>query len=832
MAAPAFVQKEARHYPTWDHKDEEVDFVVADSAASLRTYSQTTSSTLRDPGPATAQYSESADLPRVRSGSISFDALFALAAAEMRQNSVAHIRDGSYNGGAAIACDCFETGEKWHYVWTRDLSYAAHLGLALVDPQRVANSLAFKLSGYRSAVVKPLAAAGSSDGLQIIQDTGSGGSWPVSTDRISWAFGAAAALKTLPEPARTAFAATAYKALVNTVENDRLAAFDAADGLYRGEQSFLDWREQSYAGWLVDDIASLATSKALSTNVGHYQALNLTATLVREQSDEAAAQRYLAWAAALKVAINARFWQADTGLYSSITAGHFDGAALYKYDWLGLSLAIVTGVADAAQTTKILANYPHGPFGAPVIFPQQPGVAAYHNRALWPFVSAFGLQAAIKGRNVSVADAAYDSLMRGAALNLSNMENLEWLSGQPMLQDAKQPQMSGPVINSKRQLWSVGAYLGMVIEDVFGIRTTTEGLRIEPFITAKMQREAFGSARRIVLQDLRIKDRTLTVEIALPSATKASGYFNVQQIELNGKPSTASVPWSALAQSTHIRIRLGALQPGRQEIRRVDGDPLAQDRSLFAPYEPTLKVSSGATAEIVDLKNSPATTRYNIYRNGRMVDRNLPAGVWSDSVAHVDAVPSCYAVEAVFLDSGNRSHHSAPLCMAGTQSIGVQDVRLVASRPISAPGSVRPQAVLADWGNPSDTFSLRDVQVSQAGLVHVQLAYYNDHHAINLGISGGVKWLSLSDQDGRMVAAGVISMPHADPRNGPAYSTPLSVQLAPGRYRLQLQDFTNMSYLQSNASYADAGGIGGPVNRFDIVGVRIFSASPLPAQEK
>ena len=49
--------------------------------------------------------------------------------------------------------------------WTRDLSYAASLGLALLDPQRTRNSLLFKLSGYRNG--KPALAAGSEDGLQI-----------------------------------------------------------------------------------------------------------------------------------------------------------------------------------------------------------------------------------------------------------------------------------------------------------------------------------------------------------------------------------------------------------------------------------------------------------------------------------------------------------------------------------------------------------------------------------------------------------------------------------------------------------------------------------------
>ncbi len=200
-------------FSTFDGKREKVRFSSPDPGAALRSYTQSTSIQLRDPGPQFVSYSESADLPTVRSGSLAFDALFALAGAEMTHNAVAQIKDGNYNDGRAIDCDCFETGEKWHYVWTRDLSYAADLGLAMLDPLRVMNSLDFKLSTLRAGVVKAPQVAGSDDGLQIIQDTGSGGSWPVSTDRVSWAFGAEQVLKTLPPERRKPFAARAFKAL-------------------------------------------------------------------------------------------------------------------------------------------------------------------------------------------------------------------------------------------------------------------------------------------------------------------------------------------------------------------------------------------------------------------------------------------------------------------------------------------------------------------------------------------------------------------------------------------------------------------------------------------
>jgi hypothetical protein len=480
-------------FPGADGHPEHAGFTLRGDAGGLRTYGQTSTMATREDAPSAIVYHEVEGLPVVRSGNLAFDALFAHAVSEMKEDSVSAIRDGSYDDGRPIPCECFETGEKWHYVWTRDLSYAAALGLAILDPQRVRNSLLFKLSGYRPGLGKASDVAGSDDGLQIVQDTGSGGSWPVSSDRVSWAFGAEETLKSLPAAERAAFAATVLKALSNTIENDRLAAFDARDGLYTGEQSFLDWREQTYGDDIAGDLARMASSKAVSTNVAHYKALTLAARLAAEQGDAARAHRYGDWASQLKSAINTHFWLEGAGLYASLTAAHFDGAPLRKFDWLGQSLAIVTGVADAHQRDRILASYPHGPAGAPVIYPQQQGVPIYHNRSIWPFVTAFGLDAAAAGANVSVADAAYASLLRGAALHLSNMENMEWLSGKSLLHHPDNPALDGPVINSRRQLWSVGAYLGMVIRNVFGVGVTDAGLRIHPFVTASSSRAATRS---------------------------------------------------------------------------------------------------------------------------------------------------------------------------------------------------------------------------------------------------------------------------------------------------------------------------------------------------
>ncbi|MGJ9420238.1 esterase [Massilia sp. CMS3.1] len=808
-------------FATWDGKGETARFSLKDPEAQLRSYTHSSTMQLRDPVPQHTTYAESADLPHVRSGNLAFDALFALAAHEMRQNAVSEIRDGNYKGGAAIACECFETGEKWHYVWTRDLSYAADLGLGLLDPARVRNSLEFKLAGFRAGLPKAPQVAGMKDGLQIVQDTGSGGSWPVSTDRVAWAFAAEEVLRTLPAQERAAFAARALRALSNTIENDRIAAFDGSDGLYTGEQSFLDWRDQSYAAWITNDLAAMAGAKSVSTNAAHYKALTLAARLARDAGDAVRAARYEAWAAQLKAAINERLWLPDAGMYSSLTAAHFDKAPLHKFDWLGQSLAIVTGIASANQASSILARYPHGPMGPPVIWPQQPGMPVYHNRAMWPFVTGYGLKAAAQVGNVAVADAAYDSLMRGAALNMSNMENLEWLSGQPLLLDEKNPSLIGPVINSRRQLWSVGAYLGMVVENVFGVSATDEGVKLQPFVTTRVRRERFAGTAQATLHNLRLHGARVSVRLLLPAASSAQGYHKVDKVLLNGAQVAATIPWARLQDGDTIEIALGAVVAGEHAMTRVNADPYVESPAVFGPREPAIHTVERDAAGHARLRfgsgGNGAGTVYHVYRDGKQVAAKVAPGAWTDPAPHPYA---CYAIEAAYPVSGNRSHHSAPRCAGTASDILVSDPR-VSSNLKARPGAV---ARLAGWGAPQDRFELRDLRIDSGGEYAFQLRYRNEAHQINLGISGGVKWLAIEDAAGRTVAGGVIQLPHTLPGRGAApagLSTPLHARLQPGAYRLRLGDFYNMSYLESNASFSGAGGATGPSNRFDLFGVRV-----------
>jgi len=424
---------------------------------------------------------------RSDTGSVLFDALFALAQQEMDANRVDAIRDPAFDDGRPVPCECFQTGARWPYVWTRDMSFAADLALGRVDPVRTRQSLRFKLSPARD---------GRTPGLFVAQDTGSGGSWPISSDRVVWFLGARGLLD---DPA---FAEQVWQALQGTLAQDRQYVFDAGAGLYRGETSFLDWREQTYPGWTAADVRFIGESYALSTNVLHYQALRLAEQMAHQRGD-AGAQRYGQWADALRTQIDRRFWREDAGQYMSYIGpagrrdqdGAHDLLPVAKYDLLGIALGVLADVFPPAHARRALANYPATAAGSPVVWPQQADQPIYHNRAIWPFVSAYALRAARRLDDAPRIALEIESILRGAALAGSNMENYEMLSQAVHVEDGK---LSGPVVNSQRQLWSVAGYLAMVREGVFGIEA--DG-RVAPKLPAALVPRLFGARERITLDE-------------------------------------------------------------------------------------------------------------------------------------------------------------------------------------------------------------------------------------------------------------------------------------------------------------------------------------------
>lgn len=792
-------------------RDRGASVAVESATGPHRVYRFSTTSAAH--GRAERSVAEEQGQPYVRTGNLMFDGLFAMALADARLDEVAQIRDVSFDHGRPVDCTCFESGEKWPYVWTRDISYAVDLGLASVDPRRALNSLLFKTSRIRAEVSNEQLR----DATVVAQDTGSGGSWPVSTDRVVWILAAGDMLEQLPATARPALARRIYRIARDTVEQDRRFAFDAYAKLYRGETSFLDWREQNYPARTRDDVSSIAAGYAFSTNVLQVIALERTAQFADEAGDTRAAL-YRRWSEDLRRAVNSRFWQPQSGLYSSYLGAEPNSAPSGSYDLLGLSLAVIHGIADENRAHLILQHYPLSAAGPPVVWPEQSDIAVYHNRALWPFVTAYALRAAIKARHAELAGELVQSLMRGSALSLSNMENFEFLTQQARFEDGE---LSGPVINSPRQLWSVAAYLGMVENALWGMELHQGRLGISPRLPARLAHELFGEQRAVTLRDYEADGRSLNVTLYLPPVWPANGWLEPQSMSLNGRRVTGSIDLRRLRSGgrneVHVAMRAVAGVP--QAIARIPGEDsrlltAEQKRAVFAPPAPDFLSAKRENAEVtLAWQGALPGTTVQIFANGQRISRG------ASDLHFEDRTPRrrgsvCYSLTQSFNDTGLASLQSRERCIGAASSVGLTANDGSPTRVVE--GVVQHP----DWGSPSQ--QLRgEFLPPAAGWYRFVLEYSNPHGPINTGITAAVKTVS-AECDGGAEQSGSVVMPQMGDARWNLSTGFMFEAAAQARCELRVSDGVNMSYLEHFARYTGGeGGESGALNRADIGQARI-----------
>ncbi|MBM4104598.1 MAG: hypothetical protein FJ263_11255 [Planctomycetes bacterium] len=765
-----------------------------------KSYTLTTTAALRDNEPAdkTRTVSESKSALCLRSGNEMFDALYAMTLDDARLNAVDEIRDGSFEIRESMNRPYFQTGEKWTYVWTRDISYSVDLGLASLDPQRCVNSLLFKTTRLKRDIKGQFA-------RQIVQDTGSGGSYPVSTDRVVWAIGAAKLLHFLDDPSRTRFLDDTWQILHDTIEHDRQVIFDPEDGLYRGEQSFLDWREQSYPGWTKDNVVAIAKSKALSTNVGHYQILKTAAELASQKGLTEKAKQYTAWADALKTAINQEFYLESKGMYCSIILDEPVKIELNRFDLLGQSLAILYGIADKTQSEKIIANYPQGKYGPPVVWPQEQTVPIYHNQAIWPFVTAYWLKAAKQTGNSLAVDHAVYSLVRGTALNLSNMENFDFVTGQAF---AKVNGIEGPVINSRRQLWSVAGYMAMVQDVLFGMETDSEGVRFLPCVTGRMHREYFDAGGALRLENFTYRGKTITVSIHLPNLSdKFQGIYTIDQITLNQKPIPKEfIPAASLNEENHWQIWLSAAAAKAEDkINLISGK---STNNIFGPKQPEWKGDIAAENGKLKLSydaNGETKGRFNIYRNGQLCAAGITETQWTDPDSTVDK--TCFYMVEAFYPGYHNCSHVTPVqtyCPQGNR------IEIPAGSMKNTGGNLVDNHHFENWGKPEHTLQIDPFKVEKSGRYLLSVKYSNGLGPINTGVTCGVKRIEITQAgESKPVASAYLIMPHTADWKRYLDSTAFEAELKAGvNYMIKIFEdeyARNMSYFDHYEPYRGMG---------------------------
>ena len=642
--------------------------------------------------------------PRLESRQVLVDALYRMSLEELTQL----VReDGALSAGA-----------KWPGVWTRDVAYASVLALAVAAPDAVRRSLLAKVDS-----------AG-----RIIQDTGTGGSWPISTDRMTWAL---AAWELYAVTGDQEWLRRSYDVIRRSAEADLHAVFDPETGLAMGETSFMDWREQSYPRWM--EPRDIAQSAALGTNVVHYATYRILADMARALGEPS--ERWAQTADRLRTAINTHLWMPERGHYAVFRYGRSFPSLAPRSDALAQALAVIYGVAEPQQRARLVEGAPVVPFGPPVFWPYIPEIPSYHNAALWPFVSAYWTWAAAEAGNTAAVEHALASIYRPAALFLTNKENMVASTGH----------FDGTELNSDRQLWSVAGNLAASYRVLFGMRFLPDRLLFRPMVPR-------GYAGERTLSNLRYRGATLTVTVR--------GFGDgVGTVKLDGRTvERAEIP-AELTGAHTLEIEMN----GRWPAGRVN---IVENR--WTPPAPVVTVLVG---DSIGWAPIPGASLYVVYRNGR------PASTTQDTRVHVgrgDRVAE-YQVMAVGA-AGLESYLSEPVLFARPEAVLI-------ARPRGAPLEREHAGYTGSAGyvrltKETNTRVEVPVTVLCGGTFAIDARYANGSGPINTDAKAAIRTLLV---DGK--PAGVLVMPQrgTDRWTEWGYGTALKVDLSPGDHVLTLE---------------------------------------------
>ncbi|GAB3730061.1 hypothetical protein GCM10027594_12100 [Hymenobacter agri] len=650
-----------------------------------------------------------ADFPQYSSDYPIADALYNLALEEARR--------------AVEPDSTFRTGKEWAGVWTRDVSYSIILAQASLQPKVAMNSLLRKVTP---------------DG-RIIQDTGTGGAYPCSTDRMIWAV---AAWEIYQATGDVAWLRKVFPIIKQSLADDVQNAYDQQTGLVRGESSFLDWREQTYPRWMQP--ADIYQSENLGTNAVHYQANVVLAQMAARLSQPGQAAFYKRQAEAIKFGINEHLWQADKGYYGQYLYGRTALSLSPKAEALGEALCVLFGIAEGDRAQTVVSKTPTTPFGIPCIYPQIPGIPPYHNDAVWPFVQSYWALAAAKAGNEASVMESIAAIYRPAALFLTNKENFV----------ARNGDFAGTQINSSNMLWSLSGSLSLVYKVLFGMQYQGERLVFRPFVP-----QALAGHRR--LEGFRYRKAVLDIELDGAGST-------ISSITMDGAPLPDAAVSGALTGRHAIKIVLAA--PDANAV------PAAVNRvpNRTSPETPAVTFAGGrlhwAAVEGAD--------EYLVLKNGKL------ATTIHETEYAVPAADGFAAWQVIAVnDAGRESFASEPLELGHEATGGVLvQLETVAAKSVMPYKGYTGKGFVEASATKNTALTI-PVAVPEAGLYALDFRYANGNGPINTDNKCAIRTLR---RGAELLGTVVLPQRGVGEWSNWGFSNPVLVRLDKGTTRLLL----------------------------------------------
>lgn len=568
--------------------------------------------------------------------------------------------------------DVFYTGTNWHKVWTRDTAISMQYILSWMFPEISTNCANAKVVGK--------------DGnLTFEEDTGTGGSYPVSTDRIIMML---AVWETYLADGNKETLEYFYNVASNTIMQDYEVVYDKEAGLFRGETCGLDHRDKTYNDWTGEDdengIVTIAEGKAASTNIIFCQAMKILseAALILDKG-EAESKAWADLAADLEKAISDRLWLEDLGTYTSWEYPDWMGSPLaYKQDVLANGYAVWYNIGGQEKADSIMENHTLVPFGANTVYPQKNAERwtdyKYHDSGVWPGWEAILMIGAVNNDNENnlLAEEIWNSCIRGAVACLTNYEVIDYETGEGL--------------HSTQQLWSVAATMAGYYRVLYGMEYTTEGITFDPYVPQWMEGPFY-------VDNYKYRNATLSLTLNGKGDTVESIFVNGEEVE-----DAENYVFPVDAEEGDYNITINVTDSGAEDVINLKAENTAK-----APNAPKATLS-GTTLKWNTVQNCT----YKVWTGSEYIDV-------TGTTYTIDASGyGCYSVVAVDKKTGLWSELSNPVTYSPAGSnvtVNVGDAYNTSTFTVNIPvdGEYQLSAIHTNQGDPTAgiTAAIRSVYV-------------------------------------------------------------------------------------------------------------------------
>jgi hypothetical protein len=541
-----------------------------------------------------------------------------------------------------------KAGEIYDTPWTRDSSISCWTSLSLLDPAVAKNSL--------WSVCKRQ----SNNKLIIDQQW-----W----DKIIWVTAAWNHYKITGD---NGFLYNAYECTQESLNELVSARYNTTYGLFKGPAVLADGisgypappannPDSANPTDFVLNYPFTDVMMVLSTNCVYYNAYRCAAAMATQLGrPQTEIDAYTNMANSLRNSINQYFWIPGKGLYGYFIhgGGFLSGTLDQSEEGMGLSYAILFGVADPAKVNLILQNAHVQLFGITCVYPHfarfndaHPG---RHNQITWPVAQGMWADAAaISGNEPRFEEEVSDlGLLEYSSEQFFEIYNC--LTGEEDGGWQCYPEAWQTMTN---QTWSATAYLQMIYHGLFGMRYDLDGIRFQPLLpsgwgTVNLNGIKYrGMILNIILQGSGNQISTFTLD-GIPStnyfvSNVLTGVHTVM-ITLTGGIPPPVLPLKIEAENTLKRKKAanysdsGASGGKGAEVINTTGSSLT-----FLPKI----ASSRMTIHYSALTGGTTSLYVNRAHNSNISFSQTGAGIYGDKI--VDLTLPAYSIVKIQTDSGD-----------------------------------------------------------------------------------------------------------------------------------------------------------------------------------